>query len=142
MTYPRSPYHTVGGIVYFGRMADKIRMNAEGTLPDDLKANLGVHFDTRCCVFLGVEYPELVKRTLAGGNDEALLAWCFAQGRRPSGEEVEVWNGFMTKRGWRDEGAATLARRKSESGFTDRDDIMTMFDYIDADEDRSVKKWK
>jgi hypothetical protein len=42
----------------------------------------------------------------------------------------------MLKRGWNDELAATLLRRKKESGFEDRTDIRTMFEYIDADEGR------
>ena len=42
----------------------------------------------------------------------------------------------MVKRGWRDELAETLARRKKESGFEGRDEIQTMFEYIDADEGR------
>ena len=42
----------------------------------------------------------------------------------------------MRKRGWNDEGTEILERRKRESGLASRDDIQTMFDYIDADEGR------
>ena len=42
----------------------------------------------------------------------------------------------MRKRGWKDEGTAMLEQRKRESGLANRDDIQTMFDYIDADEGR------
>ena len=45
---------------------------------------------------------------------------------------------FMHNRGWNDEATETLNRRKRESGLSNRDDIRTMFDYIDADEGRSV----
>ena len=34
----------------------------------------------------------------------------------------------------------TLERRKRESGLSDRDDIQTMFDYIDADEGRPLRE--
>ena len=35
MSFPRrSPRDTVGGIVLFGRILDKIRLNAEGRLPE------------------------------------------------------------------------------------------------------------
>ena len=45
----------------------------------------------------------------------------------------------MTRRGWRDDLVEILERRKKERGFENRADVQTMFDYIDADEGRSVK---
>ena len=42
----------------------------------------------------------------------------------------------MTKRGWKDEASQRLGERKLESGFQDRADIETFFQYIDADEGR------
>ena len=74
-----------------------------------------------------------------GGRDEEILDWCFEKGRKPSNEEIEVWNDFMRKRGWNDEAAETLARRKKESSFSDRAEIQTLFNYIDADEGRKLR---
>ena len=37
----RSPSEKVGGLFYFGRMLDKIRLHAKGELPSDYHANLG-----------------------------------------------------------------------------------------------------
>jgi gluconokinase len=139
MNYPCSPHETTGGIVYFRRMIEKIRLMAAGTLHPDLQANLGIGFDERCVDFLGVSYADLAEAVRGGLSDEAALEWCFAHGRKPSEEEIEVWNGFMSKRGWRDAITPTLVRRKAESGFTDRADIQTMFDYIDADEGRALR---
>ena len=55
----RSPYETVGGIVYFGRMIDKIRLQASGKLPSAYQAQLGDansrSFDGRCCRFLQID---------------------------------------------------------------------------------------
>ena len=136
MTHPRSPHDTVRGIVYFGRMIDKIRLLASGALAPDLHQNLGIGFDKRCVLFLGVAYDDLAAQVRSGLSDDDALAWCFANGRRPSDEEIEVWNGFMTKRGWNDSASDLLAQRKKESGFEGRDAIRTMFDYIDADEGR------
>lgn len=132
----RSPGVTTNGIVHFARMVDKIRLHAAGQLPAEYQENLGGGFDQRCLAFLGIEYPVLVERVKAGGSDQELLEWAFAQGRRPSGEEIEVWNDFMRKRGWRDAGSERLAMRKAESGFANREDIQTFFDYIDLDEGR------
>jgi len=130
----RSPYAKVGRLVYFGRMLDKIRLQAAGQLPAaDYAANLGKGFDGRCCNFLRVDYDELKARALQGGNDDELLAWAEAKGGRRTDEECEVWNGFMMKRGWRDAGAVTLAQRIKESAL-EAAPVMTMFDDLDFDE--------
>jgi hypothetical protein len=135
----RSPHEKTGGIVYFARMLDKIRLHAAGDLPADFQPNLGKGFDERCVFFLHIDYPALVERVKQGGSDGEILEWAFAQGRKPSDEEIEVWNGFMRKRGWNDEVSERLQQRLAEGGFEDRKDIQTMFDYIDLDEDRDPK---
>lgn len=136
---PRSPYDRTGGIVYFARMLDKIRLRAAGTLRADFHANLGSGFDGRCCRFLGVEYSVLRDRVQQGGTDDEILAWCFAHGTRPSEEQVLVWNRFMLKRGWRDEDDGStqeLERYKASSGLAHRADILTFFEYYEVDEGR------
>jgi Domain of unknown function (DUF5069) len=136
MKYPRSPYEKVGGIVHFGRMLDKIRLKAAGELHSDLHENVGIGFDKRCTDFLHISHAQLAQRVLEGLDDAAALEWSFATGRKPTEEEIFVWNEFMRKRGWNDDATELLARRKKESGLADRDDIQTTFDYIDADEGR------
>ncbi len=132
----RSPYLKVGRLVYFGRMLDKIRLQAAGQLPAaDYAANLGKGFDGRCCNFLRVGYDELKARALQGGTDAEVLAWAEQKGGPRTDEECEVWNGFMMKRGWRDAGAGTLAQRIKESAL-EAAPVMTMFDYLDFDEGR------
>jgi hypothetical protein len=135
----RSPYAKVAGIEYLGRMLDKIRLHASGQLPAEYQANLGTGFDGRVLSFLWLDYPALVERVKQGGSDEEIAEWAFSQGRRPTAEEIEVWNEFMHKRGWNDEASSRLVQRKAESGFEDRTDIQTFFDYIDADEGRPPK---
>lgn len=132
----RTPHAKIGGVVYFGRMLDKIRAHARGMLPADYQPNLGRGFDEYCTAFLRIPYAQLVERTLQGGTDEELLAWCYEHGRHPNELEIFAWNEFMRKRGWDDDVTATLARRKAEAGFNDRSEIRTMFDFIDADEGR------
>jgi gluconokinase len=137
----RSPYDLVGGIVYFGRMLDKIRLNVRGELPPDYQENLGGGFDLRCCRFLGVAYDAIRKRTLDGGTDEQILEWCHENGRgAPDDEQIEMWNDFMRKRGWRDTGTDRLKSRLEEIGATNRTDIQTMFDFIELDEGRDPAK--
>ena len=135
----RSPYIQCGGIYYFPRMLDKIRLHAATQLPIDYQANLGGGFDSRCLSFLWIDYAPLVERVKQGSTDEEILEWAFNQGRKPSEEEIEIWNDFMRKRGWKDEMSERLAQRKRESGIQDRDDIQTFFDYIDIDEGRDPR---
>jgi hypothetical protein len=132
----RSPSEKVGGLFYFGRMLDKIRLHAKGELPSDYHANLGKGFDENCVRFLRVNYDELAERVKKGDTDEEILHWCFRVGRRPSDDDLYVWNEFMRKRGWNDEVSETLKRRKAEAGMTDRADIQTAFQFIDTDEGR------
>jgi gluconokinase len=136
MKVPKSPHVALRGLVYFPRMLEKIRLHEAGELREDLHANLGKGFDDRCCKFLQVPYEGVAARVKEGLDDDAVLDWCFAQGFRPSEEQIEVWSEFMRKRGWDDEAAEILARRKAESGFPGRVDVNTMFRYIDADEGR------
>ncbi len=133
----RSPAEKVGGIYHFGRMIDKIRAHARGELPEDHVPALGKGFDGRTVRFLGLEYDDVVARAKEGGTDEEMLAWAFEHGRKPSEEEIEIWNEYLRKCGWNDDITETLERRKTESGLTDRDEIQTMFNYIDADEGRA-----
>jgi hypothetical protein len=125
----------VGGIVYFGRMLDKIRLQAQNKLPMDYRKNLGTGFDGRCVRFLHVDYMALVNRVLKGGTDEEVLNWCFTQGRQPNAEEIEVWNGFLSKRGWNDDATEALEKMKQDRGFADRTDIRTLFEFHKADEE-------
>ena len=132
----RSPASKVGGIVYFGRMLDKIRQHAKEKLSPDYQTNLGRGFDSSCCIFLRVDYNQLNERVKDGGSDEEILQWCFSVGHRPSDDEIYVWNEFMRKRGWNDELSEILKRRKKEAGMAGRSEIQTMFTFIDADEGR------
>jgi gluconokinase len=135
----RSPSEKVGGLFHFGRMLDKIRLYAKGELPSDYHVNLGKGFDEKCVKFLRVDYDKVVERVRNGGTDQEILDWCFTAGRQPSEDDIYVWNEFMRKRGWNDEVSEIVDRRKTEAGMTDRSDIQTSFQFIDADEGRLPK---
>lgn len=141
----RSPYHKTGRIFYFARMLDKIRLHAQQKLPADYTDNVGKGFDGRCVTFLRVDYNELKARTLAGDlSDTQLLEWCHERGGARTDEDCEVWNGFMMKRGWRDAAAEILAKRIAQSKLEAKP-VLTMFDYLDFDEDRdpaAAQAWR
>lgn len=134
LTFPKSGYETVGGLVFFARMLDKIRLNAAGQLAADY--NLGKGLDTRMCRFLNVGYDAVAAKASEEKDDAVVLEWCFTQGRRPSEDDVLYFNAYMTKRGWRDESADKIKESKAKRGWSDRDDIQTTLDLQDADEGR------
>jgi hypothetical protein len=134
---PLSPFVAVGGMLYFARMLDKIRKHARGELREDFHEMLGNGFDGRCCRFLRVDYAALKGRTLQGGTDEEILAWCQQNGRGLSEEDILLWSTFARKRGWNDEATAGLAKNKAASGLAHRDDLITFFDYYEVDEGRA-----
>ncbi len=142
MQSPCSDYEETRGLIYFARMLDKIRLKAEGRLDDGyfLGTEDPTFFDARCTRFLGVNYEELAVRTLQGGSNAEILEWCFTHGRRPSEEEIEVWNAFIAKRGWRDAGSADLQAAKARAGWSERDDIQTWVDLHDAEEGRTPRR--
>ena len=137
----RSPYDTVSGFVYFPRMLDKIKLHADGKLHADFVNNLGKAFDDRCCQYLGVSYEELKNWVLANSqaSHEEAFIWAQSRGRKLSSNDIDIWNSFMTKRGWRDEANETLLRRLKENGLTADAGVDTMFDYIEVDEGRAPR---
>ena len=140
MSFPlRSPSYKIGGVNILARIIDKIRLDAGSGLPP------GYHvgpvegsrtFDDRVCKFLAVEWEDFRTRVLAGGSDEEILDWCFANGRKPDAEQLEIWNGFMEKRGWNDAATAGFTAQKAEAGLAHRDDILTFFHLMDVEEGR------
>ncbi len=136
----RSPSDQVNGLVYFGRMLDKMRLASAGKLPEGWQPMRGTTlkntFDDRCCKFLRIDYAALEAETLKRNKSDAeLLEWAFQNGRRPDEQEIEVWNAFMSKRGWRDAGTQRLNERLAELGLPPGT-VQTMFEFIDLDEGR------
>src|ERR1700730_14795344 len=137
-TYPKSPNQQVGGMRYFARMLDKIRLHARAELDKDYHPNLGAPrtADAACCNFLRVNYVDLCERVRDGGSDDEILEWCYEKGRRLNEGDLLVWNGFMKKFGWNDFATPTLKKRKKELGISDRADIRTMGQLFDFEEGR------
>ena len=133
---PRSAHEKIGGMMYFPRMLDKIRLYVKGELRSDFHANLGKGMDSWCTDFLRVTYADLKSRVLEGGTDEEILQWCFENGKKPNDTDLLIWNHFITKLGWNDMVSPLLQKRKAESGLANRSDIITMIGYFEVDEGR------
>ena len=136
--FPKGPGEAVGGLRYFGRMLDKMRLFASGKLHSDYHANMGKKrsMDGLLCNFLWINYDDLRRRVLEGGADEEILKWCYQKGRPLNEGDLLVWNAFVNKFGWNDFATPTVERRKKELGISDRADIQTMGDLFDYEEGR------
>jgi gluconokinase len=134
--YPCSPKLETDGLIYFPRLCDKIRLHSEGKLGEEYHANLGGGMDLWICQFLGVDYSKLADLIKGGASDTEALAWARENGLKRPDYEFSWWKAYMRTRGFRDDLSERLASRIQESGFGDRDDILTFMDYIDADESR------
>ena len=122
----------VGGIVFFGRMLDKIRLHAQGKLPPDYKRGTGT--DGRVCRFLHVEYPAIVERLLAGATDDEILKWCLCRDGGRVRRRFSSSTRFCRSAAGRDSQTGELEQMKRERGFADMADIQTFFDFHKADE--------
>ncbi len=136
MKYPCSPFIKVGGIVFFARMLDKIRLQAANELPPEYVPFMTKGGNLRLCTYLHIDYPKLVERVLQGGTDEEILEWAYQNGRRLNDVEILIWNGYSVKRGLRDEASEALVQFKKDSGLSHRDDLDTIFEYFEVDEKR------
>ncbi len=134
----RSCYDKIGGLYYFGRMIDKIRLHLKEELPSDYHENFGNGFDDRCVKFLGISHSEIIQRVNEGGTDDEILQWCRQHGATRTEEDILVWNSFMSKRGWRDSASKILQERVRHSGLQSESPIVTFFDHIEVDEGRSI----
>ena len=134
----RSPYEKTCGLVYFGRMLDKIRSLTRGELRPEYVEDFEQDFDEKCAMFLGVCYELLVDYVNQGLTDQAILQSCFGMGHRRSEGEIHMWNEFMRKRGWNDELSGTLEDQKKKRAMLSRSEIKTMFQFMDADSGRMV----
>lgn len=139
MNFPiRGAYEQTLGIYVFPRVVDKIRLKAAGKLPDGYHVGIvegNRTFDDRLSKFLEIDFDQFAVRVLKGGSDEELMEWCFEHGRKPTAEQIEIWNGFMSKRGWRD--SANLEKSKADAGLAHRPEILTYFDLFDVEEGRA-----
>jgi hypothetical protein len=88
------------------------RSQRQGRLRADFQGNLGIGLDGFCCRYLHVDYTALRERTLAGGSDAEILDWCYETARPVNETEAYI------------------------CGLGERTDLLTAFDFYDADEGR------
>ena len=102
-TYPRSPKVLLGGIAHLGRFIDKVRLRHAGKIQDYNYITVG--FDKYLIDFLQIDVKAFEQQVLAGENDEKLLAWVKANGRKHSDEDISQWSQGILTGGPKDDAA-------------------------------------
>jgi hypothetical protein len=93
--YPRSPKALLGGVAHLERFIDKIRLRNAGQIQDYNYMTLG--FDKYLVDFLGIDAKAFEQLVLAGGTDEALLAWVQANGKPVTDAEIRLFSRNLLK---------------------------------------------
>jgi hypothetical protein len=135
---PRCPYDKLGGLVFFGRTIDKIRLKAAGRLRPDFFELMGDGYDARIMKYLHLDYAKFASVVLSGASDEQCWQYCIENGRKLSDLDLLIWNDFAAKRGWKDAASDLLEKFKTKSGLESRSDIQTFFEYWEVDEGRKA----
>jgi len=134
---PRSPYETLGGIVFLPRAIDKVRGELAGTIGDysSRGGRSGMLLE-----FLGIDEDEFVDGVSTGSTDSDVWAWLSGCIRSQSLLAVADFNDRMCSAS-PDRGDWTWERFQAqleESGNGHRKDIKRHFDRLDLDEGRDV----
>ena len=137
--FPRSSKDEIDGLIYFPRMLDKIRLHLEGKLHADYHDNLGKALDLAACQLLKVDYLDIAEQVLEGGDDREVLNWAYETGYKPEEYEKTWWCSHVRNLGFRDHLADRLAMRIEVAGLSDRTDIFSFVDFMDAEEGHDKK---
>ena len=135
--YPRSPRETMAGWTHLPRFVDKIRLHLAGKLPPDYQPNFCKGFDGAWLEAAGIKaeaFIEVVRRSITDGE---VCDWVLKNANKPdSVKTAHREKMFNYPREDDPESQARLKLRKEQSGLSQREDIQTFIDYIDADEKR------
>jgi len=138
--FPCSDYVETHGVFFFARMLDKVRLHAKGLLPPGYNVGFNdpTSFDARFCRFWEIDFEEARAKALETDNNDTVFDFCFRHRSKPNAEQIQVWNDFLTKRGWRD-GNTGVEDEKTLLGLSKRDDIQTWLDLHDIEEGRTPR---
>ena len=135
--YPRSPRETMCGWMHLPRYVDKIRLHLAGKLSTDYQENFGKGFDGRWLQSAGLahdQFIEIVRNTICDGE---VCDWVGANVKKTDAEKKAHAEGMLNYPKPDDQAMQNrLKLRKEQAGLSDREDIKSFVDFIDADEKR------
>jgi Domain of unknown function (DUF5069) len=129
---PRSPYVRLGGYVILPRMLDKGRATIAGKHGE---YHYACPMDQRFLEFAGINADALKKQLAAGKGDTDILAWIQKNGKhKRTDSEVASWSELAAQRGPADTDSREFFNNLHKTAAPKREDIMTWFDLLDADD--------
>jgi uncharacterized protein DUF5069 len=130
---PRSCRTRLGGYVILPRMLDKCRAVIAGK-------NGPYHYacpiDQRFLGFAGIDPEELKAEVAKGLGDGEILKWIEEHAKNKRADwEIAQWSAFREASGPGDNGSREFVNGCiKEGGFDHREDLVTWFDWLDADD--------
>jgi signal transduction protein with GAF and PtsI domain len=135
--YPRSPRETMDGWSFLPRYVDKIRLHLAGKLHSDYTENFSKGFDGLWLKYAGVTHEQMLEVVKNSVTDGQVCDWVRQNVKKTAGDRAAHWQDTYSRPKPGDtEAVARLKLRKEQSGLSQREDIKTFVDYIDADEKR------
>jgi hypothetical protein len=123
--------------MHLPRFVDKIRLHLAGKLHPDYEANFCKGFDGLWLETAGVgaeEFIEVVRKSITDGE---VCDWVLKNVKKPESVKAAHRERMLNYPKKDDaEMQARLRMRKEQAGLTQRADLQTFVDFIDADEKR------
>ena len=129
---PRSPRVRLGGFVILPRMLDKGRAAIVGKHGE---YHYACPMDMRLLEFVGISAEALKKQLATGKGDTEILTWIQkAAKHKHSDAAIAAWSEFATIRAPGDPESREHFSGIQKTAAPKREDIMTWFDLLDADD--------
>ena len=137
--YPRSPRETMAGWMHLPRFVDKVRLHLAGKLPTDYQPNFCKGFDGAWLEAAGVKAEDFIEVVRSSVTDGEVCDWVLKNVKKPDAVKKAHREKMLDYPRKDDaEGQARLKMRKEQSGLSQREEIQTFVDFIDADEKRAA----
>jgi hypothetical protein len=130
--YPRSPKQLLGGFAHLGRMIDKARANAAGTLGEYIYP---CPLDQALLEFLGLDADAVLDVAKQNADDEA-LRWVQDHAAPHSAKDIAAWNQTFFARKPTDEKNLQYFLETRNRIAPHRTDVTTWVDLLDLEEGR------
>jgi hypothetical protein len=135
----RSPRESLGGYILLPRLIDKVRLFAEGRLPQPYAANLlGASYtlDGRFLDFTGLNAEALRRVIVFSRTDDEVLAWVRRHAMPATPLEQQAWAEQIDR--YRPDAALAEYRRRLYPELAVNIDVgsLSVLDLIDMDEGR------
>ena len=135
----RSPRETLGGYILLPRLIDKVRLLAQGQLPQAYATNVlgtGFTLDGRFLTFTGLNAEALRQVILSSLTDDEVLAWVQEHARPTTVAEKHTWAEQIDR--YRPDAVLVEYRKRIYPGLATQVDVgsLSVLDLIDMDEGR------